>query len=273
MMPNIVYIITRNRYANLRKIIPRWRDQDFKVVLVTEPIDEIDHKALIRFNDWGNEVSIGLLTERDRGVGYARNWAVKDAANRNFRAIIMSDDDVRPARYRSDMKLLIEAAQDDSVLGIGAARSIHNHFTQGAVSANHGAILCPGGWGFQLFALNITNTLRLGNFDTRLDCFGEDAELMRDGIAAGIPWLIHCDVWCETIGARYAPGGIMSYAPYDRLKREVECRRIIYNRWPEYTSKPEARPRMAWKRFYDDHIPHWMEMSAMHGGSLDNAAS
>ena len=122
----------------------------------------------------------------------------------------------------------------------------------------------------QLFALNIPNTIAVGNFDERLDCFGEDAELMRQGIAAGIPWRIHCDVWCETIGARYAPGGMMSYAPYDRQQREIECRRIIHERWPDYTSKPEARPRMAWKRFYDDMIPGWQNLSAIHGGDLGN---
>ena len=270
-MPNVVYIITRNRYANLKKIIPRWLDQDFKVVLVVDPAEYEDHVQFIRNQGWwlAGMVEVSRPMKRNGGVGYQRKWAVVQASLREHSTIIMSDDDIRPAKD-SDMSLLIEAARNTDVLGIGAARSIHNHFTKGAISRNKGQILCPSGLGFQLFSLNIANTIDVGGFDPRLDCFGEDAELMRRGIASGIPWRIHCDVWCEPIGPRYAPGGLMAYAPYDRQQREIECRRIIHERWPAYTSKPEARPRMAWKRFYDDMIPGWQNLSAIHGGALSN---
>lgn len=267
MMPNVVYIPTRNRYANLKKIIPRWLDQDFKVVLV---VDQPEYNEHVYFAEqYYGSVEVAATPDPGRGIGYTRAWAVCHAKARRLTSIIMSDDDLRPA-ISSDMSMLISEAAKPSVLGIGAVRQILDHFTQGAISRNRGVILCPSGWGFQMFALNIETTIRTGNFDKRLDCFGEDAELMRQGIAAGIPWMVHCDVWSESIGPRYAPGGLMAYAPYDRQQREIECRRIIHERWPAYTSKPEARPRMAWQRFYDDMIPHWREMSAIHGGALSN---
>jgi hypothetical protein len=121
----------------------------------------------------------------------------------------------------------------------------------------------------QLFALNLANTVYIGNFDSRLDCFGEDHELMRMGIAvSGFPWLVHCDVKCEAIGVRYDPGGLNSFiSDGTRALREIECRKIIHERWPQYTSRPEARPRMLWQKMLNDYIPNWRELSAIHGGS------
>jgi hypothetical protein len=182
--------------------------------------------------------------------------------------MIMSDDDMRPTAT-SNMKWLLEEARKSNVVGIGATRSLHDRNSKGAISRNHGPILCPGGWGMQLFALNVNNTIEVGNFDSALDCFGEDAELERMGIATiGIPWLVHCDVKCEAIGVRYDPGGMNSFiTDGTRALREIECRRIIHERWPMYTSEPERRPNMRWQKMLDDYITGWRELSAIHGGS------
>ncbi len=267
-MDKWAYIITRNRYENLIKIIPRWLDQDFQVMLVVDPSEYQDHIDFkYEFRNWTGHVAVTAPKKADGGVGYQRKWAMIQAALRGSRSIIMSDDDMRPANG-SDMALLLKEALGHRVLGVGATRSLHDRNSKGATSRNDGVILCPGGWGMQLFSLNVDRTHELGNFDPKLDCFGEDAELMRQGISERVPWLVHCGVKCEAIGARYAPGGINDLIPdpVQRGLRERYCRGLIHERWPDYTSDPDARPRMAWQRMLDDYIPGWRSMSAIHGG-------
>jgi hypothetical protein len=265
-----VYIPTRDRIANLRKIIPRWLEQNIPVVLVVEKSELLEHVNLIRSERSWRDVSVISPKREERGIGYARRFAVNHAHRAGLSSIIMSDDDLRPVADPSIHMLLGEARKSD-VLGIGAVRSLHDRFTNGAVSANHGPMLCPGGWGMQIFGLNVQNAIDVGNFDQQLDCFGEDHELMRNGIAvAGIPWLVHCDVRCEPIGVRYDPGGLNSFIESrddgTRAAREIACRRILYARWPKYVSTPESRPRMRWQKMLDDYIPDWRARSAMHGG-------
>lgn len=260
------YIMTRSRPGNLKKIVPRWLEQHIPVVLVTEPSEREHHLSLVNGQGW-EDVTV-INPPQERGIGYKRQFSVEHAHSRRLRSIIMSDDDMQPAN-NSDMDLLLEEAQKPGVLGIGAARSLHDHFSGGATKNNDGVILCPGGWGMQLFALNVRSALDAGNFDAALDCFGEDHELARNGIARlGLPWAVHCTVRCEPVGVRYDPGGINAFiTDGTRPKREQACREIIYRRWPRYASVPDARPRMRWQKMLDDYIPGWREFSAMHGGS------
>jgi hypothetical protein len=262
------YIMTRSRIPNLLKIVPRWIDQSIPVVLVTERQELEEHKDLIRREGWLYKVKAIAPKAEDRGIGYKRRFAVNHAHTNGLASIIMSDDDMRPANG-SDMRWLLTEAMKQTVLGIGATRSLHDRNSKGWTSKIHGPMLCPGGWGMQMFALNIENTVHIGNFDPKLDCWGEDAELMRHGIAkVGMPWLVHCDVKCEPIGVRYDPGGINSLiTDGTRMLREIRCREIIHERWPEYTTPAEKKPMMRWQKMMDDYIPNWRERSAMHGGS------
>lgn len=202
------------------------------------------------------------------GVGYARQYCVIHANKARIKSIIMSDDDMRPAK-NADMWPLLREAAKRGVLGIGAVRPIHDHFTQGAVSANSGVILCPGGWGFQMFGLNVPAAVRIGNFDDRLHSFGEDGELARNGIKNGMPWLVHCDVPCAPIGKRYDPGGIGTrFANREqRTEAEIECLALIHKRWPAFTNPPDKPLRVAWQKMLTHYIPHWRERSAIHGGT------
>ncbi len=263
---NTVYICTRGRINNLKKVVPRWLDQNFRVVLVVEKREYQEH--LMVTGDYNNVYVTGLPS-KDRGIGYARSRAVDHASNSRLRSIIMADDDIRPA-VDSSMSLLLREAEKPGTLGVGAVLRIHDHFTGGAVTANSGVILCPGGWGHRLYGLNVNKTMELGNYDTKLDCLGEDDELQRQGIAAGIPWLVHCDVWAESIGARNQPGGIESLTRTvtgtTRPTRELQNHMYLFKRWPEYVSCPPKKFRMAWQRMLTDYIPDWRERSAIHGG-------
>jgi hypothetical protein len=265
-----VYIPTLDRVNNIRSIVPYWREQEIPVRLVVERHQYAAYNNMKNSMNWGSSVYVLPLPLSGRGIGYARRYCVTHAKNTALESIIMSDDDMRPIHDSDMWELLDEAAKPD-VLGIGATRSLHDRNTGGAISANHGPILCPGGWGFQLFGLNIKNALSIGNFDASLHTMCEDAELARQGIVNNMPWLVHCDVKVAAIGKRYAPGGFSSKwrTTEARDMAEKECMAIVHKRWPDYTNSPDKLLRVAWQRMLDDYIPEWREASAIHGGSLD----
>lgn len=266
-----VYIPTLSRLDNLRKIVPIWLQQDIQVRLVVERREYQDHVKLKKQENWGTDVYILPLKLAARGIGYARQQCVLHAKATDLSTIIMSDDDMYP-HPSTDVWQLIDEAERPGVLGIGATRSLHDRFTDGAVSRNNGPILCPGGWGLQLFGLNIQEVMDCGNFDPRLHTIGEDTDLVRRGIARGIPWLVHCDVKAVAAGKRYAPGGFAAKYHTIEARKEAErqCMAIIHKRWPDYTNSPEKPLRMAWQRMLDDYIPDWRDESAIHGGHLNN---
>jgi hypothetical protein len=268
---DVVYIPTLSRIGMLEKTIPKWIDQELQVRLIVERQEYREHSALKRRLKWGKEVYILPLPSSGRGMGYARNFAVKHAQKTNLASIIMSDDDIfiHPDSNATD---LLEEAEKPGVLGIGATRSLHDRFTGGAISANHGPILCPGGWGFTIYGLNVRTALDCGNYDIRLHTFGEDAELARNGITHGYPWRVHCDVTFVSMNKRFDPGGFSAKysTPEARAAAELQCQAIIRSDWPEYVSQPGKKFRTSWAKFLDTYMPNWKECSAIHGGSLDN---
>jgi len=265
-----VYIPTIGRPGNIRAIVPRWLEQGMPIKLIIRPEEYKLCSALRKQEGWyRRDVGIRILPKSTPiGYGATRNYIIRYAMKQEERAIIISDDDMRPA-HGSDFGELIYEAARPGVLGVGAVRSIHDRFTGGAVSRLSGPILCPGGWGFQCFAINVKQAFRLGNFDPSLHAHGDDAELAREGIAHGIPWRVHTDVWVESIGKRYAAGGLSTvYSPEERAAAERECMAIIHHRWPDYTNAPDKPVRTAWQKMLDFYIPDWREQSAIHGGKL-----
>lgn len=265
-----VYIPTLSRYDSLEKIVPAWLEQYVPIVLVVDPSELKEH---IRFRDvhnWRPGVLIACVPKNRMGIGYKRRFCVQHAYDRGYDAFIMSDDDHKP-REDSDVYRLLEEAQKPGVLGVGATIQIYARFTGGAINKLSGPILWPGGAGFSVYALNVEMAIKCGNFDARLHSFGEDAELRRQGLARGIPWRVHTDVWCDSVNQRNSPGGFM--AKYDgdlaaRQQAETACRTLIYERWPQYVSSPDKPPRMAWQAMLEAYVPRWREMSALHGGHL-----
>lgn len=267
----VVYIPTTSRIETLRKTVPYWLEQDMQVRLVVERNEYHPHNKLKQEQGWGKDVYILPLPLSGRGIGYARKYCVTHAKATNNLSIIMSDDDHYIAES-SDAWELIDEAENPYILGIGATRSLHDRFTDGAISANSGVILCPGGWGFTVRGVNVENTLAVGNYDPALHSFGEDAELARRGIAQlGIPWFVHCDVKFVAVNKRYDPGGFSAkYRTLEaRQAAERECLGIIHKRWPDYTSEPDKKPRMAWQKLLSHYIPEWRDYSVMHGGSTE----
>lgn len=277
-----VYIPTMGRYDNLLKVVPAWLAQNMPVRLVVDDSEYDEHVSFRNANGWGGVVHVLKVPwTYPRGIGAARRFCVQHARRLHLASIIMTDDDMKPI---TDAWPLIAEASVPGVLGVGAVRSIHDHFTAGAISRNHGVIMCPGGWGFQTFGLNTRTAHAVGNFDSALHSYGEDGELCRQGISRGVPWMVHCDVKVAPIGARYAPGGIntrfadpgLRHLPgtsIARIEAERECLTIIHKRWPEYTNLPDRPLRVAWQKMLDNFIPDWRSRSAIHGGRLLCAGS
>jgi hypothetical protein len=265
----VVYIPTLGRVDMVEKTVPHWLEQELFVRLVVERHEYHPYNNLKKRMGWGKDVYVLPLPLSMRGTGYARRFIVQHARRTNQTSIIMSDDDIRPDP-NSDFWELIDEAEQPGVLGIGATRSLHDRNTGGAISRNAGPILCPGGWGFTVYGLNINTALQVGNYDPLLHSFGEDAELMRQGVSRKIPWRVHCDVKFISLNKRFDPGGFSSkyILPEARIAAEQTCQSIIRSRWPDYASKAGSPWRFAWQRFYDDYMPGWREASAIHGGDL-----
>ena len=208
------------------------------------------------------------IAARGLGIGFKRNFIVDHADNSGLRSIVIADDDHRPSGD-TDTGLLLKEAGRSGVLGIGAAIPIYDRFTGGRLSRMAGPILCPGGWGFAVYGLNIDMALSVGSYDPLLTV-GEDAELWREGVKSGIPWRIHCDVKVTAVGKRNSPGGMTARwaTGAERERAELESRTLIYERWPDYASPPDKPFRMAWAKMLDHYIPDWRSRSALHGGSL-----
>jgi hypothetical protein len=265
-----VYIFSKARPANLRRVVPRWVatvPNNIDINIVTDRSEVPDVRTLMKQEGWPSQVRTYRLRRDDEGIGYARRNVVSHAFGQGHDAIIMADDDIMPA-VDSPMRRLVQVARLTDSLGVGATHGQHDLLTGGYTKNHDDVILCPSGYGFQLFALNVRNALAVGNYDDRLTCFGEDAELMRQGIAHGYPWKLHCGVKCVKIGKRGDPGGIQELMGDYRATAEQACQNMIHTRWPDFTSTPPKPSRMAWQKFYDYYIPTWRQRSAMHGGNL-----
>ena len=242
---------TMGRYDNLRKVVPAWLAQGMPVRLVVDESEYDEHIRMRNMNGWGGVVHV-LKVPRTlpSGIGAARRFCVQHARRLHLPSIIMTDDDMKPI---TDAWPLIMEAAVPGVLGVGAVRSIHDHFTAGAISRNSGVIMCPGGWGFQTFGLNTRTAHEVGNFDSLLHSYGEDGELCRQGISRGVPWMV---LATPSVADRRAvrawrpdPAPVAwSLVPGQRRVPRA-CRR-------PHTSTSLDRPlRVAWLKMLDDFIP------------------
>lgn len=266
----VVYIPTLSRLEMLQKTVPRWIEQGILIRLVVPHDQYKDHVKLRDRMGWNRKVLVVALPLGTYGLGKTRQFIVEHATAQKLKAIIISDDDHRP-KAGTNMWDLLAAAMDPQALGVGASRPLTDRFNGGALTKNSDVILCPGGWGFTVYGLNLRNAGFIGGFDTNIHFFGEDAELARQGIASGLIWRIHCDVWIEQLNVRNAPGGISAVFDGDSARRaaaELADRAYLNGLWPEYVAPPEKKFRMAWSKMLTDYIPDWKSRSALHGGSL-----
>ena len=283
----VVYVPSRGRPDNVVKLAKAWagmQGDEYELIFVVEPQDcDRYQNALQLISDKlfhrNFSTTVLALPADNMGIGYARKYIVDHADFMGHESIFLSDDDIKPdvstfANY-IDMANL---AKNNKVLGITARYSYHDFALGPKIKKCESPILLPAGT-FRLIALNVGNAFVYGNYDTRLTCVQEDGDLMLRGIELGTPWLIHLGTRAQSIGARYAPGGLSHYFGDDdanRVAAERKCHELLKRKHPDYVNDPPSSPpargngvRIKWQKAYDDSIENWKQLSYIHGGSIE----
>lgn len=258
-----VFIPSRGRHELLaKKVIPKWMDQDAKVIVVTEPKQYADYSmALSGFCNKSGSVDVLALPHHDRGINFSRNWIVRLANNWGLREIIQADDDIWPSP-QSDVNRLFEW-DGLNCLGIGIMVPFYGlMFGNQTIKTEDRPLMSKGALGKRLFSLNVPRVLACGNFDVNLHSGWGDDELVRAGMhSLQATWYVHAGVWGSSVSNRYTQGGINDFHKedaYSRLRGQEHSHRIIYGRWgPRYVSDPGKRMTFRWQKFMDDKVPDW----------------
>lgn len=262
-----VYISSRGRVANARKVVPIWHNQgfEFDIFIAVEP-DEFYLYANGLSECGINYAEILPLPRPNQGLAYSRKFCVTHAASFGWESIIATDDDIKPVH---GVENTVMDAAHPKALGITIRYSYHDLALGDKIRSLGGIILQPNGM-FRMVALNVNNVMRLGNYDPNADnC--EDADLMLRGLEAGFPWMVDLDSKAASIGKRHEPGGSLDYintigrSIYDHTHKKP----ILVKKFPEIaTSNSEGKTRVAWLKAHDKYLPDWRKWSALHGGDL-----
>lgn len=280
-MSNQVFIPSRGRWEQAKKLIQPWVKEGFGINFVVEPSE------LLKYEDHvGQWAKVYPLRLDNLGIGNSRGHCVELAASFGLRSFILADDDIKPARVDANMAGLVECAAAKKVMGITARYSYHDLCLGGdKIKGRDDLILLPTGT-FRLVALNVNNVLDLGNYDKTLE-YAEDCDLFLRGLQAGYPWMVHLGTYSNSIGTRYEPGGMLDFACKSTLCSEIpdeqnvlqykkaDWHKRIHDKWPEFVNEHTAKCagkqnciRISWRKAYDTYIPDWKKYSMLHGGFL-----
>lgn len=253
------------RPENLRQIIPRWREHIRSIGCLNLVVARDEYPstlAIAKASGWGG-VQVLRLPKDVQGIGAIRGWCVEIAHHNKDAAMIMSDDDIYP-HHSANLNSMHAYAKRPNILGVGCVTSYHSLLLGHRKDMVYGedAILATAGYGFRLFALNVKNAMKVGNFDPELDVCFEDAELMRCGVRAGMRWYLDPLVKANPLGKRFEAGGIaaLTGTPEERAHRTNLNYEYCYSQWPKYMAEP-PRKRMGWKKMLDDYWPGWREVT------------
>lgn len=255
-----VFIPSRGRLDTVSKHAKLWLDEGFEVHYVVEPGEFTRYLTTVPPN-----VDVHPLPKINQGIGYARDHILTLANSYGLKAIVMSDDDMRPKR---NIKTLVETAIHSKVLGVTARYSYHDLCLGPDIKDRNDLILLPS-LTFKMIGLNVQNAIDIGGYDHGLDGL-EDNDFALRGLENGFPWMIHLGTWSTATGPRFAPGGLSAYC----LSRGVDTDippwyAKMYEYWPDYIKGHQTpRIKFSWKKAYNDMLPGWEKWSALHGGYL-----
>lgn len=272
-MSNHVFIPTRGRHADIKKLVNEWMKHGFQPHLVVEP-SEID-----LYKKATDSIGFGIhpLEWDNQGIGNARAHCVNLAASFGYKSIILADDDIKPSRLvdKARMLELAASARHKKVLGITARYSYHDLCLGSKITDRDDVILLPTGT-FRLVALNVANVLDIGNYDKNLE-YAEDCDLFLRGLEAGFPWMVHLGTWSNSIGKRYQPGGMLAFAggEHNLEDSKKSWHETLYDKYPMFINDPEKADftkqnsiRISWRKAYDHYLPDWRKWSMLQGGDL-----
>jgi hypothetical protein len=274
-MPNPrVYIPSRSRWDNVKKLVTAWDEEMFDVLFMVEPDEQDKYDTeLVKCGATGFARTIAL-PDRNLGVGFSRAQCIRHAANDDFDAIICSDDDIKP---KSGMDRLVWLAEDPLVLGATAYYS-YLDLMLGIKGTNREDVIIAPNCIVRLFSLNVQNSLEIGNFDEELKC-GDDADFVIRGIMAGYPWFIHLGAKSISFAPRFAEGGVkaleqaISKGEVDGAKGDATRDAVekIAAKFDGYASaRTPTKLAYKWRDIHDDFVPDWKHWSPLHGGKIQN---
>lgn len=195
-----------------------------------------------------------VLPRDDMGIGYSRNQAVTNAERKGYETIIMMDDD---KKFSGNIPEWLGIARRKDIVVVGSFQTIYGLWypdtlmVQAAKARQSLTFLHGGSAGNQVFALNVANTMALGNFNASLRAF-EDQELCRQAMKQfGLPWYIHTGILAadrvprsqqyKMIGNTDSPSRIAGHEAVAQL-------------WPEFISQPPKRHVCRWKKLAQTYL-------------------
>lgn len=252
-MTTHVYIPSRARVHLLEKTRKHWQEQDCQVHVVIDKNNR-DFRDYTKFiTAVEDNFNLLVMEEKNIGMGAIRQTILGHAADHNLESFVMADDD--SFLRRGTVEALAKIVLMEDVIGVGASSSFHGLMIGNEVLKTRASWPIAGGYGHILVAINVSEALACGGYDPELTAWGEDTELQRKGIGQGIPWYYTTVVEMGSVAKRYSPGGLADqYRGHRRKTQERKCHQFIYDRWPDYISKPElGRFRCSWKRIMADY--------------------
>lgn len=248
------YVCSKQRPDFIRRHLKNWSESGLPIWLVIEEEDVFEYDAAVcDATDAGEltvPVDIAIIDKPGSGISYARDVAVRHAAEQGYESMVMCDDDL----LVQNAGTLIEWVQaNPEMAGVGAWSRIYKHFL--GLHENTGAHPHRKGMGQQVVAYNVEPVLEVGGFDTRIRVL-EDIDLVMMLVAAGYgPWHIHTDVSEVHVGTKGQPGGCA--ASGNRAEQTRQAVEVLSKKWDGYvfhsTRKGEPHYRVLWKKFYEDH--------------------
>lgn len=264
-----VYITSRGRPDNVRKLLPAWEAEGFSVYFMVEPDEAETYRAAIDSIPHTNSVTVLSLPDKNLGVGYSRADCLAHAQADGQQSVLLSDDDVKP--YNGGMESMLEFACGPRVLGVTAWHD-YIDFALGVKGKERtDAIISPSIF-MRIWALNIDNVLSIGGIDRSIKCI-DDAELKFRAHTHGYPWVINFGAKVRSFAKRYAEGGVNLLGDN---AIDVATDQILDKHRPHLDSglirrggKPE-QVKYNWVKIHDRFMPGWRNWSEKHGGNIAN---
>lgn len=260
-MDTVVFMPTRARGHLVEKVLPKWMAQPNvdQIFLVVEKWEYGKHRQIAKKF---KHIDVLRLPRVNGGIAFARAEIVRQATLMGLDQIVMTDDDLYP---KGDVSRLFEFGNLNTI-GIGIMLPFYGlTFGNNTIKERDDPLMMASAMGKRLFSLEISRLNAAGlNFDERLHTFGSDNDIVRDAMRdLAATWYVHAGVHGTSVESRHMPGGLNdlhSERAQLRLNAQVECHRIMFDKWGErYINLPGGRFLCKWRNMLEDFVPNWRE--------------
>lgn len=251
-MESAVYIPSRQRAQLLKQSLPEIVRCGLPIYVAVEKEDVGAYSALLNeLSLWSTELVI--LPESNRGVTYARQFVLEQAARRGHAYFATIDDD----HSCSKLGLLIDALKYTvpNAGGVAAYMGFYKHFLK--LDPDQGVVELTRGFGMNAYALNTEYCLKVGGYDLRLPR-RQDNDIRMQLYLAGHPWYIHTGVPLIQRGQCYTTNGGIQSLPQTMDEMEKKAYSILAEKYGKKfihwkPNAPKTKISIQFKRFCEAH--------------------